>query len=177
MGAFGSCVVCEHKDREQIEADARAVSERHAADLHGMPRSSLRNHRLRCAVPFGDRAANRVRAVARPVRTAPGVVYFIRSGDSGAIKIGYAGNLVERLKELQIGNPCELAVVLAIPGDHGIERRFHSMFARDRIRGEWFAMSERMAAVIGQLTEGVCERAMQATTEEAHGQETGATDA
>ena len=70
-------------------------------------------------------------------------VYFIRAGNRGAIKIGWAKNVESRMAELQTGNAFKLNVLTAIPCDskeHAIatEQRFHRFFAKQRIRGEWF---------------------------------------
>ena len=71
------------------------------------------------------------------------VVYFIRAGNKGAIKIGVASDLAKRLETLQTGNPFELKVLATIPCSseqhaYDLERRMHKLFASKRIRGEWF---------------------------------------
>ena len=70
-------------------------------------------------------------------------VYFIRAGNQGAIKIGVASDIKQRLEQLQTGNAFELKVLALIPCsclDHAYdtERRIHKFFAGQRIRGEWF---------------------------------------
>ena len=70
-------------------------------------------------------------------------VYFIRAGNSGAIKIGMAANIDRRMEVLQTGNAFKLHVIALIPCDcreqalH-IEQMIHKFFAKQRIRGEWF---------------------------------------
>lgn len=70
-------------------------------------------------------------------------VYFIRAGNSGAIKIGMAVNIERRINTLQAGNAFKLQVLALIPCDcreealH-LEQRIHKFFAKQRIRGEWF---------------------------------------
>ena len=71
------------------------------------------------------------------------VVYFIRAGNKGAIKIGVASDLAKRLETLQTGNPFQLKVLATIPCSseqhaYELERRMHKLFASKRIRGEWF---------------------------------------
>lgn len=70
-------------------------------------------------------------------------VYFIRAGDRGAIKIGWTKDVEQRINDLQVGNAFKLNVLFKIPCDSAIhaqetERRLHKLYARKRIRGEWF---------------------------------------
>lgn len=67
-----------------------------------------------------------------------GIVYFIRSGSDGPIKIGFTRNLGARLHQLQTGHPVGLRVVHAVPGDVLLERALHERFAAHRLEGEWF---------------------------------------
>ena len=66
------------------------------------------------------------------------MIYFIQSGEKGPIKIGFARDPEKRLRHLQGANPCELALLKAVHGDVGGEKRLHAQFAHLRIRGEWF---------------------------------------
>lgn len=71
------------------------------------------------------------------------VVYFVRAGNKGAIKIGVARDVQKRLATMQTGNPFELKVIALIPCSgvqqaFDTERRIHNMFRSKRIRGEWF---------------------------------------
>ena len=70
-------------------------------------------------------------------------VYFIRAGNRGAIKIGWAKDVDRRMTELQIGNAFKLTLITKIKCDSkehaaAMEQRFHRFFAKQRIRGEWF---------------------------------------
>lgn len=72
------------------------------------------------------------------------VVYFVRAGNKGAIKIGVARDVKKRLATMQTGNPFELKVIALIPCSgvqqaFDTERRIHNLFKAKRIRGEWFA--------------------------------------
>ncbi len=71
------------------------------------------------------------------------VVYFVRAGNKGAIKIGVARDIKKRLATMQTGNPFELKVIATIPcysveEAFRTEKRIHNLFAKKRIRGEWF---------------------------------------
>lgn len=74
------------------------------------------------------------------IREAPGTgyVYFIRSGDSGPIKIGHSINPDARIWGLQAATHLPLRVVTTIVGDKKLEKTLHRKFRRFRIRGEWF---------------------------------------
>lgn len=74
-------------------------------------------------------------------------VYFIRAAYNGAVKIGYAEDVQGRLRELQCGNPDVLMIIRTVDGGRAHEAFAHRLFASDRIRGEWFAYSERMMTV------------------------------
>ena len=70
-------------------------------------------------------------------------VYFVRAGNKGAIKIGVAANIERRMATMQTGNAFKLNLMARIPCDNRLqaqelEKRIHSFFKRQRIRGEWF---------------------------------------
>lgn len=66
-----------------------------------------------------------------------GYVYFVQQGKDGPIKIGKAKNPRSRLSDLQVSSPFKLVPRLLVC-DQDLERRFHEMFSRLYIRGEWF---------------------------------------
>jgi hypothetical protein len=77
----------------------------------------------------------------------PGVVYFVRSGDS--IKIGHATNFKDRLRTLQTGNENPLEVLAAVAGLN--EYEIHQRFAHLRTRGEWFKAEPELLEFIVKL--------------------------
>jgi hypothetical protein len=81
-------------------------------------------------------------------------IYFIQSGDSsaGPVKIGIAHHPEDRRKDLQVGNPEPLSVLLALPGDEPLERALHVLFAHLRIRGEWFRYRHPLRAFVEMLS-------------------------
>lgn len=80
--------------------------------------------------------ANAVAPPTAATKKRPGFVYFIRSGDH--IKIGYATNVADRIRELQVGNPTPLQLLGVMPAARPDEKRLHGQFAQTRIVGEWF---------------------------------------
>ncbi len=84
-------------------------------------------------------------------------VYFVRSGEAGPIKIGWAVSVRKRLALLQTGNPETLRVLAVAPGDAELEALLHLRFDALRVRGEWFrpgpellATAQRMANRYGR---------------------------
>jgi hypothetical protein len=74
-------------------------------------------------------------------------VYFASNG-RGSIKIGKTDScLLTRLRSLQISSPDELRVVafVSTPNAIQLEAEFHARHKATRIRGEWFAMTDREA--------------------------------
>ena len=75
-------------------------------------------------------------------------VYLIQNGSKksiGAVKIGKANNVKKRLEELQIGNPVKLNLLLKIEYEsekqaYDAELSLHRLFAKKRIRGEWYKL-------------------------------------
>lgn len=94
-----------------------------------------------------------------------GVVYAVQSVEPASpVKIGYStrGTVEARLAELQIGNPCTLRILGFAPGYLSHEQRAHKALASDRMRGEWFGWSPRVAAFVKALCAGGTEAAIAA---------------
>lgn len=72
--------------------------------------------------------------------------YFIQGQAGGNIKIGRAHDAQKRLKDLQIGSPDKLVLLLVLDGDR--ESDLHGKFKSDRRHGEWFDPSNEIAAFI-----------------------------
>ncbi len=75
------------------------------------------------------------------------VVYFVRVGEEGPVKIGVATNLKQRLSGLQISHPEKLVVIRVIVGNHEVEKWLHDYFSKDKIRGEWFSYNMEMMTI------------------------------
>ncbi|MBW2003075.1 MAG: GIY-YIG nuclease family protein [Deltaproteobacteria bacterium] len=70
------------------------------------------------------------------------MIYFIRSGKKGAIKIGYSkNNIKDRMGELQVGSPELLTLIGVMEGNINKEKELHRKFKKYLIRGEWFRPS------------------------------------
>lgn len=64
------------------------------------------------------------------------MVYFIKCGKR--VKIGHAMDPRSRLRDLQVGNPEKLELLMVIEGGRRTECEIHKRFAEQRLAGEWF---------------------------------------
>ena len=85
-----------------------------------------------------------------------GYVYFVSCKDheyrlsNPYLKIGQTIDLDGRLSQLQTSSPVDLCYVayLKVQDRKSLEGYFHEVFGRDRIRGEWFKVSESMVRLM-----------------------------
>ncbi len=75
-----------------------------------------------------------------PENLPPMYVYAIRNKTTRRVKLGISQNPERRLKELQIGNDCELELVAFRKAENRFkdEKALHRENAPLRVRGEWF---------------------------------------
>jgi hypothetical protein len=80
-------------------------------------------------------------------------IYIIRCGKSAYYKIGWSECVKARLASLQGGNPFELYVISETPVSNpdDVEKRIHKALASNRIRGEWFELTEAQVLSIPTL--------------------------
>jgi Meiotically up-regulated gene 113 len=81
------------------------------------------------------------------------MIYMIRVGDDGAVKIGFTSiRANERLSALQTNHSQRLSIIRLLEGGKSGERQLHSRFADFRLVGEWFSfVPEMLVADIGYL--------------------------
>jgi hypothetical protein len=77
-------------------------------------------------------------------------VYFITCRQTGTVKIGSSLEPHARLRELQTAHPFELKVEAVIPGGCEEEFDFHRRFAEERLKGEWFTITDMIELIIKQ---------------------------
>ncbi len=81
-----------------------------------------------------------------------GVIYFAVRASDGAIKIGWTGDVLRRVRELRRDEGCSVELAACLPGAKPDELRLHATFAADRLGGEWFRASPDLVAyVYGRL--------------------------
>jgi hypothetical protein len=67
-----------------------------------------------------------------------GFVYFIEAVEDRYIKIGWAYNPSQRLREFQTASPKEYKLLGTIPGSRTLEQKLHKDFEQYHAKGEWF---------------------------------------
>ena len=83
-------------------------------------------------------------------------LYIIQSGRTGAFKVGRTGDVQRRVRQLQVGNPYPLRVLVCIPGWGDREREVHKRLEGHEThmgRTEWFSEES-----MGLLPDEVYER-------------------
>ena len=80
-------------------------------------------------------------------------VYAIRNNHTGRIKLGISENPERRLKELQIGNDCELELLAYREAANRFkdEKAIHDKHQHLRVRGEWFDTPVAYAVVADEI--------------------------
>lgn len=79
------------------------------------------------------------------------MVYFIQQSKHGPIKIGKANNPRSRMRDLQIGNPDKLYLLVAVGEHHATEPELHEHFASLRMYGEWFKPGKKLLRYISEM--------------------------
>jgi hypothetical protein len=74
-------------------------------------------------------------------------VYFIRAGDTGPVKIGWADDVEARRKQLQVSNHALLRIIRTIECGRQAEGWMHEYFAARRLEGEWFQFDTEMLVI------------------------------
>ncbi len=72
------------------------------------------------------------------------MIYLIVCKTTYTCKIGYSKTPVPRLSQLQCGNSLNLNLVAIVKGDKNVEKQLHKQFKANRIRGEWFYLTEEI---------------------------------
>jgi hypothetical protein len=81
-----------------------------------------------------------------------GCIYYILSGETGRIKIGFTNSdPSKRLRSLRTGSPTKIAIIAIHPGTLAMERDLHEKFAVDRLHGEWFDFSDDLLVHVFEI--------------------------
>lgn len=79
------------------------------------------------------------------------MIYAIRAGSFGPVKIGRATNPIVRLAELQTAHHEMLNLLAAVRWPDEEESRLHIALAEHRLQGEWFKPSELVLWVVEMM--------------------------
>lgn len=82
-------------------------------------------------------------------------IYFMECRASGHIKIGITKNLKDRYQRFNTMLPMGVSMLRYGKGTPKRERRFHKWFAADRLNGEWFKRTDRLAALMTERAPNV----------------------
>lgn len=82
-------------------------------------------------------------------------VYFITNREQNVCKIGVARNVKARLASLQTASPAKLTLEAALPGSVELEQDLHARFSACRLKGEWFAITDELDALIKETAASV----------------------
>jgi hypothetical protein len=75
-------------------------------------------------------------------------VYFITCRDVNMVKIGYSDRVRSRFASVKVCCPIEAKLELMLPGGKDEERAIHALLKKDRVRGEWFWITETVQRFI-----------------------------
>lgn len=81
------------------------------------------------------------------------VVYFVRAGNKGPVKIGTSAVLSKRLSALRHPLIDNLKLLATVDGGRGKERELHKRFKRYHLKGEWFKFEGELAKFVAKLQE------------------------
>lgn len=89
------------------------------------------------------------------IKNFMGFIYFITDEEKNLVKIGYSQNPLGRLKQLLTASSSKLKLAKVIKGTRKSEAGYHKLFARWKVRREWFELSEEIKAFIVRDVVGV----------------------
>lgn len=78
------------------------------------------------------------------VGTKRGYIYFATAGNDGLVKIGFTTNLGSRMRSLSTANAGRMGAEEAFLSYFEAERMVHERFKKDRVRGEWFRLTDEI---------------------------------
>lgn len=79
------------------------------------------------------------------------MIYAIRVGADGPIKIGRATNPVQRLMELQTAHHQKLNLIAVARWQDEMERELHDILKYSRLEGEWFKPNEHVLWIVEKM--------------------------
>lgn len=76
------------------------------------------------------------------------MIYFVTAREVGRVKIGFSADPVSRYRKMRGDSPVHLALERVTEGDRTDEFELHNRFDSARIHGEWFALTDEIAALM-----------------------------
>lgn len=87
-----------------------------------------------------------------------GYIYLIGSDFSKPVKIGFSINPWARVKEIALGHPEAVKVLLSIKADQKLERQIHKALKEFQVRSEWFQINEAVLDCLRDLSNNEIDR-------------------
>jgi hypothetical protein len=81
------------------------------------------------------------------------MIYFIGNREQKVVKIGFSNDVTKRIKALQTSSPYELEVFKVMEGNTANEQYFHILFKAERLKGEWFKLTDELFKYIEDIDE------------------------
>ena len=78
-------------------------------------------------------------------------VYMVQAGEHGPVKIGFSADVALRLVKMQADNHQRLTVLRIFQGAVAEEAALHTLFADNRLHGEWFSFTKAMMGDVGLM--------------------------
>lgn len=140
----------------QLPKNVTAFTDRHGQLRYRFRKSGLPTVYFR-NIPTNEEVSDCLLAVALPKKTGSAitwpegsVVYFLGARGQ-VVKIGTSTNLRLRFAQLQASSAHDLTLLAFTPGGPALERSLHKVFAKARLRGEWFDRTEELEELIAEL--------------------------
>jgi hypothetical protein len=146
-------------DKERSATGAQIARTAFSIDRMSPEELLARGYAIRPLTPVPDHV------LKREAWAQEGLMYAIQAGGiAQPVKVGYttADGLSGRLYDLQIANPYRLTILAQAPAKLSQEQRAHKALASDRLSGEWFGWSPRVAAFVRALKVDGAEAAIAA---------------
>lgn len=103
-----------------------------------------------CTIRVAKLGNGAPKIIREPVKSGP-VVYFVRRGNDGPIKIGKSKDVDSRIETLQCSSAERLILLGTLPGGSFLERILHAAFADSRLEGEWFDATDELLSLLREM--------------------------
>lgn len=101
---------------------------------------------------FGNRLPGRISWSTKGETSRWCYIYFVSDGE--AVKIGRTSNLIDRMRNMQVGHRTPLSLLAAGHGPRMLEKEIHRRFRHLRLDREWFSMGEDLKKFIERIAQG-----------------------
>lgn len=144
-----------HHDLRDAEREFRNWTARNEDKIPGKEHLALTLDAEIARTIAADKKRRKWLGLDLEVRERDPVVYFMRAGDDGPIKIGFATDVNRRRQDLQTAQAYTLHIIATIPGNRFTEQRILERFRPLRMNGEWHRPEPELLSFIDHVTSGL----------------------